>query len=391
MISLKKRKKSASFCWVSRPDVKQVQLQKLQEMEPIIKILEFIFDSFLHIWPYLVISIPLAVAVQVSGAAKFINRALSRKPLMAIFLATLVGAFSPFCSCGVVPIIASLLMGGVPLAPVMAFWIASPSMDPEIFFLSTATIGWNLSVWRLAATFTISLFAGYFTHFAMQRGLVGNEVLRTSEKSVKTNIIKLNLSSFLGRLSWFPGNAVFQPALVTTGPAPYLSSCCAPAKAEEGQPETQASKGCAETTCDTAPAKDHFQSKLLRETRKATIMVFKFMALAFFVNALITFYVPQDLIAQWLGGNSDSSVFLATLIGIPAYTSNLTALPLVSGLLSLGMDPGAALSFLIAGPTTTLPAMVAVYGLTRRRIFLLYISFSLTGAILFGLLFNLFN
>jgi hypothetical protein len=33
-------------------------------------------------------------------------------------------------------------LGGMPPAPVMSFWIASPSMDPEIFFLSTASIGW---------------------------------------------------------------------------------------------------------------------------------------------------------------------------------------------------------------------------------------------------------
>ena len=106
-------------------------------MEHLIKIADFILDSFIHIWPYLVITIPIAVAVKISGAAKFINRAFNKKPLISILLATIVGAFSPFCSCGVIPIIASLLIGGVPLAPVMAFWIASPSMDPEIFFLST--------------------------------------------------------------------------------------------------------------------------------------------------------------------------------------------------------------------------------------------------------------
>ena len=112
-------------------------------MEQIIKIAEFIINSFVHIWPYLLVTIPLAVIVQITGAAKFINKAFSKNPIISILLATIVGAFSPFCSCGVIPVITSLLIGGVPLAPVMSFWIASPSMDPEIFFLSTATIGWN--------------------------------------------------------------------------------------------------------------------------------------------------------------------------------------------------------------------------------------------------------
>ncbi len=46
--------------------------------------------------------------------------------------------------------------------------------------------------------------------------------------------------------------------------------------------------------------------------------------------------------------------------------------------------PAAALAFLIAGPTTTLPAMAAVWTLVKSRIFILYVSFSLVGAILLG-------
>jgi uncharacterized protein len=33
------------------------------------------------------------------------------------------------------------------------------------------------------------------------------------------------------------------------------------------------------------------------------------------------------------------------------------------------MLPGAALAFLIAGATTTIPAMTAVYGITKPRVF----------------------
>ncbi len=40
---------------------------------------------------------------------------------------------------------------------------------------------------------------------------------------------------------------------------------------------------------------------------------------------------------------------------------------MVSGLLTQGMSPAAALAFLIAGPTTTLPAMAAVWSLVPHR------------------------
>ncbi len=368
-------------------------------MEQIIKIAGFILNSFVHIWPYLLITIPLAVAVQLTGAAKFINRALSKNPIVSILLATIVGAFSPFCSCGVIPVITSLLIGGVPLAPVMSFWIASPSMDPEIFFLSTATIGWNLSVWRLVATFVISLSAGYITHFAMQKGFLGKEMLRknqvTSVEKTGKSIGSIIIDGVRNVFAFIKSSKKVTIQLIGINNSTKQSkvNCCVSVEELSMKPNSiplnaEKSCHCSEPT-KTSPIS--FGKKLSNETWKATIMVVKFMALAFFINALISFYVPQDFITKLLGGGSSFSVIIATLVGIPAYTSNLTASPLISGLLSLGMNQNAALSFLIAGPTTTLPAMVAVWGITKRKIFLLYVGFSLIGAILFGLLFNFIN
>ena len=131
----------------------------------IYEIINSILNSLWHIWPYLIITIPLAVVVKLSEAAKYIRMVLTKKPFISIFLATIVGAFSLFYSCGVIPIIAALLIGSVPIAPVMSFWLASPSIDPEIFFLSVSTIGWQLTLWRLGTTFTLSLTAGYVTHY----------------------------------------------------------------------------------------------------------------------------------------------------------------------------------------------------------------------------------
>jgi uncharacterized membrane protein YraQ (UPF0718 family) len=119
------------------------------------------------------------------------------------------------------------------------------------------------------------------------------------------------------------------------------------------------------------------------------MMVVKFMALAFLLEALITLYVPSEWITGLLGYQNQWAIVNAALIGVPVYTTELTALPLVSGLLAHGMNPGAALAFLIAGPTTTLPAMAAVWGLTRPRVFCLYLSFVLVGAIVWGYLYTI--
>ena len=370
-------------------------------MEQISKIAEFIFESFLHIWPYLVITIPLAVFVRLTNVSKIISKTLSRNPMVSILLATILGAFSPFCSCGVIPVIASLLIGGVPLAPVMSFWIASPSMDPEIFFLSTAAIGWKLSVWRLVATFCISLLSGYVTHFAVKSGFLGDTVLRTTQVSPIKNLWKLLWTRLIkGKIRWtanvlIPGSRSVQLSgmYAEQGNPGYEVDCCT--EAEYVQSEQILSCETAQKSCNQCNSGEvnsgSFLRNILNEIWKASSLVVKFMALAFFINALIVFYVPEDFIANLLGGSGGFSIIISSLVGIPVYTSNITALPLIGGLLTLGMNQGAALAFLIAGPTTTLPAMMAVWGIAKRRVFLMYVSFSLVGAILFGFLYLMFN
>ena len=114
------------------------------------------------------------------------------------------------------------------------------------------------------------------------------------------------------------------------------------------------------------------------------------MALAFFLEAIIILYIPKDFISNLLGSANSFSIIISTLLGIPIYTSNLAALGLIGGLLSKSMNPAAALAFLISGPTTTLPAMAAVYGIAKPRVFIMYLLYTLTGALLFGYLYQVY-
>ncbi len=351
-------------------------------------ILDFMANAFVHIWPYLLITIPLAVAVNMSGASKHIKRAFDAGPIAAILLATIVGAFSPFCSCGVIPVIAALLIGGVPLAPVMAFWVASPSMDPEIFFLSVATIGWDLAVWRLAGTLVLSLSAGFITYFLIKTGWISSDVLKNSTGSGQTKLRQLRDKVVSNVKSIFTGQK--SAPLVPVG----ALACCADDSAQPGPfatAITHPAKGTAKET-DSCGCENQqlFLKRLGKESLDATLMVVKFMALAFFLEALIILYVPQVWITGIMGKENSWAILTAAFLGVPVYTGTLSALPMVKGLLVQGMSPAAALAFLVAGPTTTLPAMAAVWTLVKPRIFMLYVSFSLLGAIILGYLKQIF-
>jgi uncharacterized membrane protein YraQ (UPF0718 family) len=386
------------------------------------RISSFIFEAFMHIWPYLVVTIPLSVAVRMSGASRYIKRALGAKPMTAIVLATVVGAFSPFCSCSVIPVIASLLISGVPLAPVMSFWIASPSMDPEIFFLSVGMIGWTLAFWRLAATLCLSFLAGLITQVLMDRGWLGGNILRSRQFNPSQSpmgLIKNGWRKSKNRMRTLPAPTamVAESAIISASQIHSMALDHPPKNAESGagiamctccEAGTQIASGplqnliaelnsvANEPCCNSCPRDSEnssgavsFRMRLFKETLGATWMVGKFMALAFLLEGLITLYVPQRWIVGVLGSGNPLTIITAALLGVPAYTTSLTALPMISGLLNQGMNPAAALAFLVAGPVTTLPAMAAVWPLVVGRVFVLYVSLALGGAILIGHIYSI--
>ena len=352
----------------------------------IFAVTEFIVKAFIHIWPYLLLTVPISVIIHLSGTSRFITKAFSAKPLIAILLATIVGAFSPFCSCGVIPIISSLLIGGVPLAPVMSFWLASPSMDPEIFFLSVAKLGMPLAVARLSATFILSLGAGYITHILMRSGWLPEVVLSGTRYSMGRTFGK----RLTGSVKLLIDRIIPKPALVSTLVNTKSVNTAALDNRElpRSNGTSDVSSCTSSTGCAAKPEGSLFRKGLI-DAGKTMMTVMKFMLLAFFLEALIIRYVPENLIAGLLDGKQWFAVPLSAMVGVPAYTTNLTALGLVSGLINKGMNQGAALTFLIAGAMTTLPAMAAVFGLVKRRIFILYIGFAVGGSMLFGFLYNI--
>lgn len=383
----------------------------------LLKITDFIIKSIIHVWPYLLFSIPLAVAVKLSGASKYIGKAFNKNPLVSILLATIIGAFSPFCSCSVIPIIASLLIGGVPLAPVMSFWLASPSMDPEIFFMSVSIIGWQLAVWRLAAAFGMSFFSGLITQYLVSKGWINeNATLKAQSYSPQktfslfnyvikffTNLVAKRTFSTANQSVILSDNCLCSSATVLSYRTasddteninicgcsetvlPKLkneqNNCCSQKKQEASKQESEYCKK------EKYSAEKSLLKNILNEGYSAAFMVIKFMVLAYFLEALIVLYVPEQFITALLGHNKFASIIIAALVGIPVYTSSMPALALVAGLIGKGMAPAAGLAFLISGPTTTIPAMAAVWNLADRKVFSLYVGFTLFFAILSGLVF----
>jgi len=300
--------------------------------------LAFTRDSLLFIAPFLAASVLIAAYAKATGADARIARLLQGRPATTIAVAALFGALSPFCSCGVVPVVAALLGAGVPLAPVMAFWIASPIMDPEMFILTGAVLGLKFTVAKTVAAIGMGLVAGFATHALAARPSFASPLRHIAAKGCG--------SSCRGRAEPEPIVWRFWP-----------------------QPERRA--------------------LFAAEARAAGWFLGKWLTLAFLLESLMVAWIPGETVAAYLGGAAWWAIPAAALAGIPAYLNGFAAIPTVSALIDLGMAPGAALTFMVAGAVTSIPAAMAVFALARRPVFLWYLALGLAGALASGVLYQM--
>lgn len=293
--------------------------------------------NLLDVSPYLLLSIVIAAYAGATGADGLIARAFTGSPYAMILIAAIAGGLSPFCSCGVIPLIAALLAMGVPLSAVMAFWLASPIMDPSMFVLTTGVIGYEFAVAKTVTAIALSLYGGITVHMLAGAG------------------------------------GLQDPLREGVG-----NGGCGGSKVREVKPVVW------RFWEDSARVE-----KGRKEVVKTTLFLAKWLVLAFILESLMLAYLPADLVSQAVGGEGIQPIAIATLVGVPAYLNGYAALPLVGGLIDQGMAPGAGLAFLVAGGVTSLPAAIAVWALVKKHVFALYIALALSGSLISGILFQL--
>ncbi len=86
--------------------------------------------------------------------------------------------------------------------------------------------------------------------------------------------------------------------------------------------------------------------------------------------------IPQEWITRFVGANDLSSNLFASIIAAFMYFATLTEIPILQGLMGLGMAEGPALSLLLAGPALSLPNMLVIHsvlGLKKTSVFILLV------------------
>lgn len=294
-------------------------------------ILRFASAAFLSTLPYIVFAVVLIAWLKAAGAEATIARAFEGREGRMIIFAALFGGLAPFCSCEVIPFVAGLLAVGTPLSAIMAFWLASPLIDPPSLLITAGALGWPFAIGKAASAVGLGLFGGFV----------------------------------VSRITAAGGFA--KPARQV-----QATSCCAIAKPTMTAPMWK--------FWPNAERRAIFWQELIGNAR----FLVKWLVIAYLLEALLVTYIPASLIANFVGGEGIGPIVLAALVGMPAYLNSYIAPPLVAGLMEQGMTVGAAMAFMVAGAVSSIPAMAAVWSLVRTPVFFAYLGLGLLGAILSG-------
>ncbi|KPA21451.1 putative permease [Shimia sp. SK013] len=293
---------------------------------------EFALNALLGTLPFILFAVLAIGYLKATGAENLLSNAFEGRETRMIILAALLGGLSPFCSCEVIPFIAALLAVGAPLSAVMAFWLASPLMDPAMFGITAGALGFEFALAKLGFAVSLGLLGGF-----------GTKLMKST--------------------------AVFHNPLREK---PQVGGCCGVKKPFADKPNWK--------FWQEPARRDAFREAAMENGA----FLLKWLSFAYVIEALMVSYMPAQLIANVLGGDGFQPIFLGALVGMPAYLNGYAAPALVAGLLEQGMANGAAMSFVIAGGVSSIPAAIAVWALVKPRVFAAYIGFALLGALIAG-------
>lgn len=292
----------------------------------------FAAGALWHTAPFIAFAVVAVAGMKATGAETLMARAFEGRQARMIVLAALLGGLAPFCSCEVIPFIAAMLALGAPLGAVMAFWLASPLMDPAMFLITAGTLGWDFAIAKTVAAVGLGLFGGFATMAASGTPLFANPLRERPQ-----------------------------------------TGCCGARSSFGGAPVWRFWQHADRRAAFRATAQDN------------ALFLLKWLTLAYVIEALMLHYIPADAVAGILGGDGIGTIVLGALVGAPAYLNGFAAVPLIDALLAQGMSQGAAMSFVIAGGVSCIPAAIAVWALVRPRVFAAYLGLAVIGSIMAGL------
>ena len=274
--------------------------------------------------PYLLFGFLVAGLLSIFVSPEWVERHLGRRGMSPVWKASLLGIPLPVCSCGVIPLAASIRRHGASRAATAAFLISTPQTGADSIMATYALLG--------------PVFATFRPVAALLSGILG------------------------GVLVLLLGESKAEQAAEQAEVPHCHEPCCI---GDHSQPAILRALRYGLVT-------------LPRDLAAALL-------LGVLLAGAMAVLVPPNQLHAYLGGGL-LSILLLMAAGIPVYVCATASVPIAAGFMHMGASPGAALAFLIAGSATNPATFTTVWHVLGRRTSLVYLATVAISAVACGLL-----
>ena len=238
-------------------------------------------------------------------------------------LAAMLGIVTPFCSCSAVPLFIGFVTSGVPLGVTFSFLVAAPMVNEVALVLLFGMFGWKVAMSYLLTGEAVAILSGWIIGRLGMERHVEPWVYATKEGTVAEE-----------RLIW----------------------------------SDRVARGWV-------------------AVKEIVGKVWLYVVAGIAVGAAIHGYVPEGLMASFMGKRAWWAVPLAVLLGVPMYANPAGIIPVVQALLGKGAALGTVLAFMMSVIGLSLPEAVILRKVLKLRLIVTFFGIVATGILIVGYLF----
>jgi uncharacterized membrane protein YraQ (UPF0718 family) len=338
-------------------------------------IIEFfkVFTGYLvEVLPFLIIGFLLSGLIHEFIPARLVEKHLGGKGIKPILYTTLAGTLLPVCCIGSLPIALSLHQKGVRLGPVLAFLVATPATSITALLVSYGLLGLKFTIFIFFAVILMGLIMG----------IVGNAIKLKTLESAKNS------------LSCKENNFAIDPICGMN-----VDKCDGFKTEYKGEFYYFCSSHC-QTTFEKDPkkyiksdnSKDRIKNRLISVIRYIFLDMFREIGpeilLGLTLAALVSTIAPVgEFVGNYFSGGL--GYLFSLVFGLAMYICSTASVPLVHAFISQGMNIGAGMVLLIAGPVTSWGTLLVLRKSFGGKTLILYLTIISILALSFGYIFYL--
>ncbi len=305
-----------------------------QAIDRVIAVGPAFWDVLAEMSPYLLFGFLVAGILSVFIGARLVARHLGGRGFSSILKASVFGVPLPLCSCGVIPVAASLRRSGASRGATTSFLLSTPQTGVDSILVTYSLLGPVFAVFRPVA--------------ALATGLLGGSIISALTKKEDDEKHGHELDE---------------------GASYSMEGEC----------------GCESTTEALEPPSGN---RFVRALHYGFVTlpgdIARALIIGLIVAGVISALIPEDFFASYLGAGIVPMLVMMA-VGLPVYVCATASVPVAAALIMTGVSPGAALVFLMTGPATNAAAVSTIWRIMGRKTAVLYLLTVAVAALASGL------